>query len=116
MSANTTCVKTIPCRYISKECLKKSPFVLDRIWKNYEQFAKENGLCVVKVSRQPTQRSDLHILLENPLRFKAVSITTGTWDGEEDTVRFVLIQMENGVHMFEYKEFIRLTGEDPLFF
>ena len=114
MDTKPTGVIAIPDRFQSRTCSKMSPFVLDRVWKNFAKYVKEDDLCVIKIAKCPGQENLLHIRLENLLFFKTVCFNTCTWQNAADTVRVVLIQMDDGVYMFEYNEFIGLTGEDPL--
>ena len=106
MDTKQTGAIAIPDRFQSRACSKMSPFVLDRVWKNFAKYVKDEGLCVVKITKCPGQ--------ENLPFFKTVCFNTCTWQNAADTVRMVLIQMDDGVYMFEYNEFIGLTGEDPL--
>lgn len=114
MDTKQTGAIAIPDRFQSRTCSKMSPFVLDRVWKNFAKYVKEDDLCVIKIAKCPGQENLLHIRLENLPFFKTVCFNTCTWQNAADTVRVVLIQMGDGVYMFEYNEFIGLTGEDPL--
>ena len=114
MDTKQTGAIAIPDRFQSRACSKMSPFVLDRVWKNFAKYVKDEGLCVVKITKCPGQENLLHISLETLPHFKTVCFNTCTWQNATDTVRVVLIQMDDGVYMFEYNELIGLTGEDPL--
>lgn len=114
MDTKQTGAIAIPDRFQSRACSKMSPFVLDRVWKNFAKYVKDEGLCVVKITKCPGQENLLHISLETLPHFKTVCFSTCTWQNAADTVHVVLIQMDDGVYMFEYNEFIGLTGEDPL--
>ena len=72
MDTKPTGVIAIPDRFQSRACSKMSPFVLDRVWKNFAKYVKEDDLCVIKIAKCPGQENLLHIRLENLPFFKTV--------------------------------------------